>query len=520
MLSVGDLRHMRLDTYYEKLTRRYDRQPAIKTADRVLTYQELDDKSARLASVYRSIGLDTTHRVGILMHNRPEYIIADMGAARAGVVSVPLNNQLDAEHLQDILVETEITALVVGPGFLDTVASLRQELFDIQYIIGITDGQQLPVGFHEFEDLIDRESPDPPTVQIDPDDPAGVFHTGGTTGPPKGVVHSHQGLILNAFAHVQELDLHRNERVLVTTPLAHSANFIVRAALVQGATIVLQQGFDAERVIDTIESETITWTFLVPTMISRLLHHDRLSATAIDSLETLVYGASSMPPALLREGINKLGQVFIQLYGLMEAPNLVTTLPKDRHDPDDPAALRSVGFPTQFADVKLIDENRRWSDDIGEIAVRSPFAMKGYTGRPRESEWIKTGDLGRIDENGRVVVLDRIQNLIRVDDELVYSTKVENILQKHPKVRQAAVIGVPADREQPLGPVDRRYIDQEVKAVVAANSDGRVEPGEIIQFCEGALDDREIPASVDVVGKLPETPFGKVDKSTLREPYW
>lgn len=515
---------MKLNTYYEKLATRYDDRPAIVFRDDVVTYAALGDASARLANVFRSIGLRSEHHVGILMTNRPEYLITDIAAARAGIVSVPMNNQLEQEDIRSILQDGDVRTLVVGPRFLETARELQQELFDLNYIIGISEEDtDLPTGFHDFDDLLTREPPEPPSVDPDQDDVASLFFTGGTTGPQKGVMHTHESLILNAYAHIHELDIRRHERVLLCTPLAHSANFIARAALAQGSTLLLQEGFERRQVLDVIEAEDVSWTFLVPTMISRLLNEPALDETDVSSLETVVYGASSMPPTLLTDGIEKLGRVFIQLYGLMEAPDVVTTLPKSKHDPDRPAVLNTVGYPTQLAEVRIIDEDDRWPDDTGEVAVNAPFAMKGYfKHESADTEWIRTGDLGRIDEQGRLVILDRIQDTIQTAGELVHSTRVENVVQRHPAVQQVAVIGVPADRGRAVqsGPIDRHYVDQEVKAVVACTDGGDVTVEELREFCCGELAAHEIPTSVDFVGQLPETPYGKVDKKLLREPYW
>ena len=514
---------MRLGKYYEKAFRRYSEWPAIKFRDETITYAELDDSSARLANIFRSIGLRPQDHVGILMANRPEFLITEIATARAGVVSVPMNSQLKKEGIRSILDDAKIRTLIVGPQFLQTAQELQQELLELNYIIGICDDQELPIGFHDFSDLLQREDPDPPSISSDPDETASLFYTGGTTGPQKGVMHTSKSLILNACAHINELEILRHERVLLHTPLSHTANFVARAALAQGATLTLHQEFESSRTLQTIEDEDITWTFLIPTMISRLLNDFECTETDVSSLDTIAYGASSMPPALVKEGIEKLGNVFIQFYGLMEAPDVVTMLPKSKHDPEQPAVLNTVGYPTQLAEVKIIDDADRWDDDIGEIAVKSSFSMKGYFKRESENEnWIRTGDLGRFDEKGRLLVLDRIQDTIESKGHLVFSTSVENVIQRHPAVHQVAVIGVPTEHEpvRQKSPINHHYFDQKVKAVISITEGKDVTLEEIQKFCADELDDHEIPSSIDSVGQLPETPYGKVNKQILREPYW
>lgn len=514
---------MRLNKYYEKATHRYGDRSAVKFREETVTYNELDEASARLANIFRSIGLRSQDHVGILMANRPEFLITDIATARAGVVSVPMNSQLKKEDIRTILKDAEIRTLVVGPRFLQMAQELQQELLDLNYIIGICDDQELPIGFHDFSDILQREESEPPSINYDPNEVTSLFYTGGTTGPQKGVMHTHKSLILNAYAHIHELEIQRHERVLLQTPLAHTANFVTRAALAQGATIVLAQQFEPSKMLRTIEEEGITWTFLIPTMISRLLNEPVLDETDISSLDTITYGASSMPPTLVEKGIEKLGDVFIQFYGLMEAPDVVTILSKSEHDPKQPEVLNTVGYPTQLADVKIIDEANRWNGDLGEIAVKTSFSMKGYFKRTSENgNWIRTGDLGRLDENGRLIILDRIQDIIESNGKLIFSTHVENVVQRHPAVHQVAVIGIPAEHEtgRQNEPIDRHYVDQEVKAVVATSEGEDITLEEIKEFCADELEDHEIPSSIDFVGQLPETPYGKVDKKILREPYW
>lgn len=511
---------LRLDAYYRKLLARFGERPAIRYRDRELSYRELDERTAKLAAAFRSMGLRNDRRVAVLMANRPEFLVTEIAAARAGVVCVPMNSQLDAEHVRRVLEDADASALVVGPEFIDVAREIQRELFDLRYLIAVCEDCDLPVGFQSYEALLERESPTPPSVAVDPGDVASVFYTGGTTGPQKGVMHTHESLVINAAAHIHELDVRRHERVLLSTPLAHSANFVARAGLAQGATLVLQPGFDAGRVLAAIEREEITWTFLVPTMLGRLLRDDRIGSTDVDSVDTVVYGAAPMPPALVEEGIERFGQVFVQVYGLIEAPDVVTTLHKHRHQPRQGAVLDTVGYPTGYADVR-IEEEPRWGEDVGEIHVRAAFGMAGYHGRGDDGgEWIPTGDLGRIDDEGRLVVLDRAQDVIHTGDRPVFSTRVEAVVQRHPSVRAVAVIGVPAAHEPTPVRAHRAEVDQAVKAVVATVEGGQLALEGVREFCADHLADHELPDSVDFVGELPETPYGKVDKRSLRQPYW
>lgn len=511
-----------LPDFYDKLLRRHEHRIAVKFRTEELSYETIEERTARLANAFRSMGVNAGDCIAIMMENRPEYLITEIAAIRAGATVIPLNSKLDNDSIRSILDDADARTLLIGPTFFSTGRTLQQDAsFDLNYVIGIEGESEFPIGFHRFDELLSKADPVAPTVAPSPEDVAAIYYTGGTTGEPKGVMHTHRGLILNTYSHIAELEIGKRERSLLTTPLGHSAGYIARAILAQGGTIVLEQEYDPTQFLDTIEEEQITWSFLVPTMVSELLDAPALDEADTSSVETLVYGASSIPPTVLKEGIDKLGQVFIQLYGLTEVPNLVSVLPKSDHERED--ALLSTGYPVQLADVSIVDQENQWEGDIGEIVVASPYAMKGYRKRDTlisEHNRVHTGDLGRIGDDGRLYVLDRIQDVIVSDGQLVFPSEVENVVQRHPDVHQVAIIGIPKNRNAlDVVPGDRLNVEQHVKAVVVVEADLSLET--IQEFCRAeGLDEHQIPHTIDTVGKLPETPYGKVDKKSLRKPYW
>ncbi|QLG50996.1 class I adenylate-forming enzyme family protein [Natrinema halophilum] len=514
-----------LPEFYDTLLRRHENDIAVAFRDETLSYATIEERTARLASAFRSMGIKAGDCIAIMVENRPEYLITEIGAIRAGATVIPLNSKLDEDSIRSILDDADARTLVIGPSFFSTGRDLQRDAsFDIDYVIGIEGETEFPIGFHSFDELLSKADTDVPAMNPSPEDVAAIYYTGGTTGEPKGVMHTHRGLILNTYSHIAELEICKQERALLTTPLGHSAGFIARAILTQGGTIVLEREFEPAQFLQTIAAERITWSFLVPTMVSELLDAPEFEEADTSSLQTLVYGASSIPSAVLKRGIETLGQVFIQLYGLTEVPNLVSVLSKSDHDPDREDVLLSTGYPVQLADVSIVDREDRWDGDIGEIVVTSPYAMKGYRKRDalvsEQPDRIHTGDLGRIGDDGRLYVLDRIQDVIISDGQLVFSSEVENVVQRHPDVQQVAIIGIPNDRDA-LDVVtrDRLNVEQIVKAVVVVETDVPLES--IQEFCrDEGLDDHQIPRTMDTVGKLPETPYGKIDKKSLRKPYW
>jgi fatty-acyl-CoA synthase/long-chain acyl-CoA synthetase len=509
-----------LKQLYESVLRRYERAPAITFGSETLTYGALDDRSARLASALVDLGCQPEERVGLLTSNRPEYTVADIALARAGLAKVPLNHMLSANDIEYMLANSDAATVVVGPSFHETIQRVAPNVPTLERIITVDAPADTDLSDEHhvtaFGRLLESTDPVAPDVSVSKSTLAGVFHTGGTTGDPKGVKHTQENLALNALAHAIELDIQPRDRLLLTTPLPHSAGLIMAGGLTQGSEHVITQGFDAERALEAIEREGVSWTFMVPTMVYRVL--DVLDEQAYDTstLETLVYGAAPMKPARLREGLDKLGDVFLQLYGQYETPDLITVLPKSAHDPDDEKRLSSCGLPTTMCEVKIVDEDGLSvpPGETGEIVARAAYSMEGYYELPEktaetiEDGWIRTGDIGKMDEDGYVYILDRDSDVIISGGMNVYSVAVEEVVQQHDDVANVAVIGVPDDEW-----------GEAVNAVVVPDGDA-VDRDDLRSFCAERLADYEVPKSVDVVAELPTTPYGKLDKKRLREPYW
>ncbi len=505
---------------YESLLNRYDTETAIIFRDESLSYADLDEQSAKLANAFASLGLKQEDRVGILLSNRPEYTIADIGLARAGLAKVPLNDMLTEDDIEYMLQNSEATAVIVGPSFIEMIQKVAPRVETLDWIIPITASagplEQIDVSVRRFENLLRSAGSNPPTTSVSQNTLAGVFHTGGTTGDPKGVKHTQENLALNAIAHALELDIHPRDSLLLMTPLPHSAGLIMAGGLTQGSSHVITQGFDAEQALEIIEEHGISWTFMVPTMVYRILDTLDEKSYEASSLETLVYGAAPMKPARLREGLEKLGNVFLQLYGQYETPDLITTLSKRAHDPTNEKRLASCGTPTTMCEVKVVDNDghRTPAGEPGEIMARGAYSMAGYYKMPEKTAetmddgWISTGDIGKTDEDGYLYIVDRDSDVIVSGGMNVYSVTVEDVIQQHPKVANVAVIGIPDDDW-----------GEAVKAVIVPEGES-LDTEELRTFCSENLADYKVPKSFGIVEKLPTTPYGKLDKKQLREPYW
>ena len=287
--------------------------------------------------------------------------------------------------------------------------------------------------------------------------------------------------------------------------------------LVQGGTVYIHDGFDANRVLKSIEEDKITVLWLVPTMIYVLLDHPDLATTDTSSLGLVVYGASPMSPTRLKDALEHFGPIFMQIYAQTEAPMNVTTLNTRDHDLSRPERLASCGQPQIGVQVAMLDDdcNEVPFGEVGEICVRGQLVMEGYWKRPEETAealkggWLHTGDMGRVDEEGFVYIVDRKKDMIISGGFNVYPKEVEDVLTSHPDVGQAAVIGVP----------DEKW-GEAVKAVVIPKPGATVDADALIAMVKAQKGPVLTPKTLDVVAEIPLTPVGKPDKKALKAQFW
>lgn len=507
---------------FETNLRKYADRTAVIDGDQSLTYRELDQRANAVAHALVEHDVDVGDRVALVLSNRLEYVVADLAVIKAGATKLPLNDMLTVEEFEYMFADSGAETVICGPNFTDTIASIQENVPDLETVIGIEDAS--PEGFVPFADL-DGDEPDPPEQSPGGDDVAGHYYTGGTTGKPKGVLHTHNGVTTNVYAHIIELGVTGDDTLLLMTPLPHSAGMFLWSALLTGATAVIRAGFDPDAALELLECHEVTWTFMVPTMIYRILDHPDLESADTSSLESLIYGAAPMTPARLREGLEAFGPVFLQFYGQTEVPNLITTFGKEEHrqavETDRDERLSSAGQPCLMADVRIVDaetgnpEDRVEVGESGEILARSPYSMAEYYERPDATSetvvdgWVRTGDIGRRDEDGYVYLLDRASDLIISGGMNVYSTEVEEVLDEHDGIQEVAVIGVPDDTW-----------GEAVTAVVVPCDGATLTEDELLSFADDQLADYKKPKSVEFRGEVPKTPYGKMDKKRLREPYW
>ncbi|WP_131769270.1 class I adenylate-forming enzyme family protein [Candidatus Protofrankia californiensis] len=492
---------------------RFGSRPAVHYQGQTYSYGDIVTAANQLAHRLRQEGVGPGVSVALMMSNRPEYVVADQAILRCGAVKVALNDMLSASEIDYILRDSDARVAITDAGMLPVALRSAPPLLDL--VIAVADPDECPDGVVPWSDALAGQPDTVPSVNPTPADIGLIVYTGGTTGLPKGVTHTQRNLTLNLFSHVMEMGLLDDEVLLLMSPLPHSAGFLLQAGMLKGARHFLETKFDPELVLQRIAADRVTFTFMVPTMIYRVL--DRAGGRELDlgSLRTILYGAAPITRERLEQGLKVLGPVFMQLYGQSEAPNFITRLRREDHrlDPDGEHRLASCGQPATMTAVKVVDEDGQElpRGQVGEIAAYTPYTMVGYRGRPEQSAktlrdgWLHTGDLGCMDADGYVYLLDRKNDMIITGGMNVYSTEVENVAATCPGVGQVAVVGIP-----------HPDWGEAVVAFVVPDDTGAFDEAKLLARCRTELARYKQPKAVRVVETLPTTVYGKLDKKALR----
>lgn len=483
-----------------------------------LSFADLDRWATAVSRQLQERGVGAGDVVALYMHNRAEFLVTDVAVARVGAVKLPINYMLPPENVAYILDSSGAKVVVSDAILVARTADAAQACRTAPDILQVAENDAVNAAAAPLASL-PIEGVDPLTYGANPvsaDDVAALYYTGGTTGRPKGVRHTQRSTVALHYAQMLEAEIHEDDVLLLMTPMAHAAGLFAQSALIRGATIVVNDGFDAELAIRLMVEENVTWTFLVPTMIYRILDLLEGLPERPDSLRTVVYGAAPITHSRLKQALETFGPVFVQLYGQTESPNWGTRLSKSDHDLSRPDLLTSCGRASIMADVMVVDDdgNPVAVDEAGEICLRTPYLLLDYLDAPEATaekflgSWIRTGDVGTLDEKGYLRLLDRKSDMVITGGMNVYCKEVEDVLAAHPDVSAVAVIGVP---HEDWG--------ESVHAVVIPHSRD-LDSTELLTWAKQRLARYAAPKSVELVDSLPETPFGKVDKKALRAPYW
>jgi fatty-acyl-CoA synthase len=491
---------------------KFGRRPAVVADGTTWTYDDLDEASNRLAHTLLDLGVGPGTPVALMMSNCAEYVVADLAVLKLGAAKVPLNDMLSPDEARYILRDSGCVVALATPSQID--AALEEVgRGPLRVVVAARHGETVPAGALAWVDTLADRPATAPEVDIAPTDVGLIMYTGGTTGRPKGVVHRQRQLALNLLAHRIETEIRSDERLLLSSPLPHSAGFLLQTALTAGALTYVEPGFDAKRILDGVDRDGVSYLCMVPTMIYRLLDRAAEGAWDLSSLRTILYGAAPISPERLAEGLDRFGPVFMQLYGQSEAPNFITRLPREAHDAANERLLRSCGQPTAMCEVRIVDEEGQVCPPgkEGEVVARTAYTMAGYHELPEATEralrdgWLHTGDIGYLDEESYLYLLDRKNDMIISGGMNVYCTEVEAALREVDGVGQVAVVGVP-----------HPDWGEAVVAFVVPDEDTALDEASALEHCRAKLSAYKRPKAIRRVESLPLTAYGKVDKKALR----
>ncbi|MEU8432818.1 AMP-binding protein [Streptomyces sp. NPDC029216] len=463
-----------------------------------------------MARALRSQGVGRGQTVTLLAGNLPETIAARYAAGLLGCAVNHLYAGLSADVHADILRDVETQALIVDPAHRDRAAALarRVPLERVLFLGGGTGTDPDPDLATDLVQLAAEESADAFPGAAHPQDICTIRHTGGTTGHPKAICTTFEQWVSIAPDRSDEGPV----KALVCTTLAHAAGFMADNTLHGGGTVVLLDEFEAGAVLAAVERERITHTFLLPPLLYQLMDHPEVDRTDTSSLRMLTYGGCASSPTRLAAAVRRFGPVLNQFYGQNEAGGISILSPED-HDPQRPWLLRTAGKVMEGVEVAIRDADGRHlpAGEHGEICVRSPQVMKGYWKQPEltaevlRDGWLHTGDIGFVDADGYLTIVDRLKDMIVVVGGHVYTVELEDVLNSHPQVLQSAVFGVP----------DANLMER-VHAVVVRTPGGDVDAKELCALVRDRKGAMYEPADITFADALPLTDAGKPDKKLLR----
>jgi acyl-CoA synthetase (AMP-forming)/AMP-acid ligase II len=495
---------MSLTFYLEKGASLGRDAPCLTLDGKSLSYREVVELSHAVARALRRSGVRLGDKVGILSGNDPVAFACVFGIARAGAVWCPINPRNGAAENQELLELFDCRVLIhqepfaplvkeIGPG-LDTTVQLGDE----------------------FDAWLAAAAQDPPVEAPPPEEVVAIVGTGGTTGRPRGVMLTDRNLETMSAITLMSYPFEGRPTYLALAPLTHAAGVLCFPVMARGGEIVVVAKPDVGEFLRLVERHRVTHTFLPPTLIYMLLAHEALDSTDLGSLQCFWYGAAPMSAARLAEACERIGPM-AQLFGQSEAPMMISTMsPADHRRPDGSIAterLSSAGRPSPLVTVAIMGEDGGLlgSGERGEIVVRSSLVMAGYyknpvaTAEAGKHGWHHTGDIGYLDDDGFLFIVDRAKDMVITGGFNVYSAEVEQALMAHNAVRDCAVIGLPDDKW-----------GERVTAVVQLQPDTTVGADALIAFVKERIGSVKAPKQIEIWPDLPRSTVGKVLKTDIR----
>jgi fatty-acyl-CoA synthase len=503
---------MRLVDYLDKGASLGTDAPCLVCDDEVLTYAQVQELSGRIASALAASGVAPGDKVAILSGNDPTAFTTVFGISRAGAVWCPINPRNEAAENRELLDLFECSVLVFQSSFAPLVDAIRGDLPGLRVLVCL-DAE--PEWATPWEDFLAKGVE--PVDRAADDDLAMIVGTGGTTGRPKGVMLTGTNLETMTAITLMSYPWEGVPTYLALAPLTHAAGVLCFPVLSRGGSIVIMRAPDVGEFLDNVERHHVTHTFLPPTLIYMVLDHPSLDSRDLASLQCFWYGAAPMSASRLQDALTRIGPVMAQLFGQTEAPMMISTMaPRDHYDADGNIArarLSSAGRPAPLVTVALMDDEGRLlpRGERGEIVVRSSLVMRGYYRNPEATAeasahgWHHTGDIGYLDDDGFLFIVDRAKDMVITGGFNVYSTEVEQALMEHPAIADCAVIGLP----------DEKW-GERVTAVVQLRPGQSASGPELATFVKERIGSVKSPKQVEIWADLPRSKVGKVLKTDIK----
>ena len=488
-------------------------------------YSETGERVNRLANALVKLGVKKDDRVAMLQVNCPEVVESYFATAKIGGIFVPLNFRAKVDELSYMVGNAEAKILFVGGRYLEVARTMLPDLPTVERYISL---ESRDVEMLFYDDLVDESPADEVSADIADNDITILMYTAGTTGRPKGVPLRHDAFVSYVLGNVEPASPDIEERNLLTVPLYHVAGMQgVLAAIYGGRTLVMMRQFEVREWLETVQRERATRAMLVPTMLKTIIDHPDFAKYDLSSLQVITYGAASMPFEVISKAIKVMPWVkFINAFGQTETASTITALGPEDHviegSEEEKAKkvkrlAQSIGRPLPDVEVKIVDQqgNELPPYEVGDIVARGPRIMTGYWHDEQKTKqaftpdgWLITGDRGWKDEEGYIFLAGRSDDMIIRGGENISPEEVEDVLHSHPKIEEAAVIGIP----------DLEW-GQQPRAIVVLKKGESATAEEIMEYCRSKLASFKRPRSVIFVDSLPRNPVGKVLRKALREQY-
>jgi acyl-CoA synthetase (AMP-forming)/AMP-acid ligase II len=476
---------------------------------RAISFRDLNRRINKLANGLMSVGLKKGDRVGLLFHNSLSFLESYLALYKTGLIWVRLNARLSPLEIKNMLEDSDASALICGPEFDEIITTVSS---GIQYLIHMGQGPGL-----DYENFLQKGSEEEPKIALTLNDLSDIWYTSGTSGAPKGIMLTHRNILTcTQLLLCDTYDITSEDRLLTVAPLSHAGSVRILPFIIRGATNYLHSHFDPLAIFKEIENSKITDISLTPTTMIALMNHPQRLNFNLSSLKRITYGGSPMPVERIKEALGVFGPILDQAYGQAESIITITHLPREEHcikgDPIRERRLGSAGREYPGVQVKIVDENDNFlpPGEIGEIVTRSDLVMQGYWKKLLETKealrggWLHTGDIGYLDSDGYLFLVDRKHDKIITGGLNVFPREVEEVLSGHPAVLEVSVFGV----KDP-------YWVETITAAVVLRPNMIVTAKDLMGFCEGRLAGYKKPKKIYFVTELPKNLYNKVLRKDL-----